>query len=297
MGKIVEISFTSSGTTQPDAEGTQDFEIELVDSNTYLDPLGGPFTIRPGWKIQSSQQNMPAGRVYDFTDPTYSSKSFVIWARFKNTANNGNLWSEHQSTLYGWYDTSNELRFNTGSHNAVVLPTNYQTNTSDFRMVVAAIDYGGGQTLLYADGQYVTTLASAPPDNPQTPRFGHNRFGSELHFDVGLLQIYDHLLTSGEVSALYDTGMTDALVQTPIGTAVGTVFDSDSVPISGATVAVYDHTAERLVHVSTSASGGDYEAQFPTVGTYSLYTTKPGIPGGRAFPVTVTSGGITFDTS
>ena len=299
MAILAEVGFTQSGATQTDLIGGRDWTM-TAGASSYLSGLGGPFNIRPGWLIQgfAANQFFPnTDEVYDFTDPI-PQKSFVVWARFKNNSAGGNLWSQHGAGgLYGMYDSGNALRFTTGTHNDILLPVGYQSNVTDFRMLAVTQDRGTSETKLYADGVYLTTLPSVVPNNPQSRRFGHNRFNGQLNFDVGLLQTYDHVLTDEEVSNLYDTGLVDTTIQQPFGTVNGIVFDSDSVPISGATVAVWNHASERIESVFSTPSGGDYTAYFPTVGNYSLYTSKPGVTGGRAFPVTVTSGGITFDTS
>ena len=287
MSKVYECGFTSSGTTQSDTVGGVD--ITLDGSAVYQTPLSG-FSTRPGWFIDTpSTVPHDNNEVLYFRDTSRPQKTIILWFRITSGDGNGDLMSGGSTySRDGLYGQGGRLRF--VWNGTTVMSTLFgvsEYSNNEWHMAVVQSDYINSEMHFYADGNYVNTYSAYLPDN-NTMLLG------SPNCEIGLLQVYDHLLTSGEISDLWNTGLIDALVQQPVATINGTVYGFDSTPISGAVVALFNHSKNDIDSTYNTTSGGAYNLYVPTVGEYSIYTSVPGRTGGRAVPMTVTSGGITY---
>jgi len=156
---------------------------------------------------------------------------------------------------------------------------------------VMTINRSATETLMYFDGLLVDTDLDLPSSVAESARIGDKGVDRESNASLGLCSTYDHVLSSGEVSQLYNDFLADEYVPFPFAALSGIVFSTSGTPLEGANVLVYDHQSDRVLSSNVTSSGGNYLAVFPREGGYSIYTTKSGVAGGRAAPVTVTSGG------
>jgi len=311
MGKIYEIGFTYSGSVQvptvDDTTGTGSFTMHADGVYQSTLPL---FSIRPGWRIDHANQRFPGSgggpdEILRFSDTSISRKTMNMWLRFTGSAWQGMPWGEQEygDHSQGW------IMFNGGAQaglnfvidgwsgdvtadSTLIIPL-AQLDTSTWYMLTVIVDRVAGEVVTFFNGEEEETITDLPTNAGGQRYIGSSRFSGRTGMELGLLQVFDHRLSTLEIENLYSTGMVDTTTQQPFATLIGKVYDESRVVISGARVNIFNEVSEQLESISTTSSGGDYTAYFPTIGEYSLSSTTSGVDGGRAFNVTVTSGGIT----
>lgn len=299
MIKIWEVDFVKldANSKPQDLVGTQHLN---SGSAVVIAPLPG-FIQRPGMSFPS----INAGAHYDLyggsvtnaifrqTYPGTNRRSFELWFYFNGGADSiGSLWAHFNNVptqLDGFVvDNGNAFRLYL---NSSFVYSKAAINSTSWQHVILTVDRAVPQTILYYNGVQVYSSATLPGTSTTTYAW-IGGFGSrESNAFMAKAATYDHILTSGDVSFLYNLGLVDEYTPNPFVARSGTVYDLTGDPLPDATVLVYDHVRETVVSKHKADSNGDYTAVFPYPGEFSIYTTKSGTPGGRASTCTVTSGG------
>lgn len=318
MSKIYEVDFTATGTNMIDSVSGISTPY-VVTNPVRIVPLPG-FNVRPGRYYNAAANGTtlptPVGDTqlcrFKEIPITRSRKSFLMWlyttGAAQPTTYESSIWADNSSTLgaTGWSQSttsSGSLQFRTDSTvRGVVTPTGVM-NKPGWHMITATIDTNttsGGTKVYYNKGLYLTYSgypSSAASITETTIKLPGPTLHAEALFEVGLLTIYDHILSQTEINNLYDTFLPDTLSQTPFLISVsGVVVGVNNTPISGAFVGVFNHDSRQLESLSDTDANGNYKAYFSTKGNYTMFSSHPPTnSGGRAIPVIVSSGGtVTF---
>ena len=292
-------NFGGAGNDEPqDVVGNQHLTV-LLGTPLKTEPLPG-FTNRPGIQFESNgfqqryQVNL-SGATNGIFRGSYSTgkRSFEMWFYYPGTGVDGlggHLWGDHDgfSMRTGFQmDSSGNFRFynNSGFVHSV------NSISTGWHHVVMTIDRPGVDTQMYFDGVWVDSDADVPQTTTGNCSIGDNGNSRESNCSMGWCATYDHILSSGEVSQLYDSFLIDSPSPDPYATINGIVYDNDLNRLEDADILVFDHLTKKVADITSSDENGLYIARFPSIGQFSVYTTKSGTPGGRASTVTVTSGG------
>lgn len=316
MVKIWEIDFTvfsGVGNNEPqDNVGTQHLT-SVVGTPVKIPTIGG-LTNRPGirFQINNSDQRyeistagINAGKFKNSYAPT-SKRSFVTWIYVPSTSRDGSdamIWGDDNSNAYrsGFViNTSNEIDYYVSSSVRYSSPT---VTAGSWHMLAMTVDRTLPKTTIYYQGLEVASGTYVPST---TEGFGYrSSIGDtfqtqEPGVDVALIQVYDHILSSGSVAGLYESFILDSAGgEDPIFTLSGTVYDPADTPVSGAPVALY-HVEDNEVYERVNSDGnGDYTLHIPFAGDYIIFTSStPPNKGARAVSVSASgvagSGTVTF---
>jgi hypothetical protein len=163
-------------------------------------------------------------------------------------------------------------------------------NSIGWHNATITIDRVSSEYKCYYNAVNTFSDSNLPSSNTNNPIIGQTLSGSESEYALGQVNTYDRVLDTNEISVNYLNFILDAKNPYPFTKMVGVVRDSNEDTLEGANVILYDHTEKTVVDETISESNGVYTVRFPSPGEYSLYTTKSGTVGGRAFTLTVTSG-------
>ena len=316
MVKIWEIDFTTfsgGGNDEPqDNVGTQHLS-SVIGTPTKLTTVGG-LTNRPGirFNINNSDQRYEIstagannGKFRNAYSPT-SKRSFVLWCYVPSTSrdsDNSIIWGDDNSNTYRsgfMINTSSQFELFVGSSARHTTPA---ATAGSWHMLAMTVDRTLPKTVLYHQGLEVasgTYVPSTSEGSGYRSSIGDTFQTREPGVDVGLVQTYDHILSSGSIAGLYESFLLDSAGgEDPIFTLSGTVYDTTNTAVSGAPVALY-HVEDNEVYERVDADGnGDYVLNIPFAGEYVVFTSSmPPNRGARAVSLSASgvagSGTVTF---
>lgn len=322
MGKIWEVDFTrfsGSSAVAYDNIGSQDL---TVPSNIVRVSGTVPgFNYRPGIYfsldgIDTQSYNLQASNTSNaFWRHPDNTRSWNMWLYQVNSLSSNTWWdSGNAQDSYLWVSnlslasnsdngfyaagggsSTYRCRFNSNA-----LDSGFTPQSNSWHMLTATLDRTNSTVKFYVDG-VLRASASGASYMPATGTsneqcIGYRHLNDEGTFYLGLVQTYDHVLSSGEVSALYGTFLVDSVIgeSTPYQTLSGYVFGTDGLPSSGATVYLLHQDTNNIEAMVTTSGDGYYEVIVPYSGSYTVISTLTPSGGARAVAMLATSGGLYF---
>lgn len=297
MTKIWECDFTGITGSYPipayDNVGNQDLTQGWFQNGAAakISPLPG-FNFRPGVKVDNDNQaqyyNYSDSHTFNayFSDP-YSgtgTRSFVMWVYFVNQGTDtfsfiwgeGRFW-EWPNDGIGRNNRLISLRGASNHHVTYTIPT---SGFPGWHSIIATVDRNTPVAELWVDGvsRGTTTGGFSTTSGGSQWRglIGNWDSSHEGDMQIGYCATYDHILTSGEISAIHSSFLVDAVSAHAPGQVSGVVFDESNQPISGADVfLLHNGNPYEIVDHAYTTSSGYYELGVPWYGDFTLVSSNP----------------------
>lgn len=237
---------------------------------------------------------------------SYSYRSFVLWmynlgntnsVSFWDVGGTCGLWAEWDGVTQnsGFYKNNSgniEYRFNASTS------VEFGVIGQGWHMFVSTCDKVSLASTFWLDGVLIGSSSSITPTAGGTYDclIGDRDAGREGTYQVGLLQTYDHILTSGEIAAMYSTFLVNSIVgnSDPYQTFSGTLYGLDGLPVSGANHFSLYSPLNEIVHSGQTTDSGTFLVELPYSGEYSVLFTSTPSAGGRVVSAIANSGGVYF---
>ena len=307
MSLIWEVDYTSfSGSSNIAYDNVGSQHLTTYTNLTKVSPAAG-FTYRPGisttvdgandyYNIASGGSNTTKAWWSDSYSPT-SRRSFVCWVYFPSTSTEGSscVWGDSAATTYAdeGINRTNRVLSITLNNTTIFSYTIPGDGFPGWHSIIVTVDRTVPQSKLYVDGILRGTSSSVAATSSMTyRRIGQNNASQEQAMSLGYTATYDHILTSGEVTSIYNTGLVDRLLANPYQSCSGTIYGLSGLPVSGSTVYVIYDTNKQVVSTTTTTASGYYEVDLPYSGSYVLVSDAGLLDGVASVKVLATSSGV-----
>lgn len=309
MALIWEIDFTSFS-------GMSDVALDNIGSQNLTQSSGivkiptvHGYTLRPGVAFTNNSVTQCYGvrsssALNGCFNGSFLYRSFALWFYVGENTNNFtfwdntlvSLWAEWNGTLgsAGFFNNGGSLqyRYNTSSNHTIgVVGANWHLLVSTCNKVTL-------ESTLWLDGVLVNSSSAITDTAGGTYDciIGDRDATREGTWQVGLAQTYDHILSSGEIQAMYSSFLKDSVIgnSDPYQSFSGTLYGLDGLTVSGAKHFSLYNPLNEIVHSGQTTDSGTFLVELPYSGEYSVLFTSTPSAGGRIVSAIANSGGVYF---